>query len=149
MKNYFNICNLYILFWCIYYLQGTLYASGSIISQMLLLMLMVISGYYFVIANARYDTPLFIKVLNIFIGVLTIYGIILMLDPTPIYVGFTLSKELSKIEFLKSIYRYIQIGVYIRGYQDRVTKKFIREIAEVTEFYVDDNNVPKYRIIYQ
>src|SRR5574344_153746 len=37
-------------------------------------------------------------------------------------------------QFLKSIYRYIQLGVYIRGQQDKVTKKFVREIGEVTEF---------------
>lgn len=52
-------------------------------------------------------------------------------------------------QFLKSIYRYIQIGVYIRGYQDRTTKRFIREIAEVTEFYVTENNEAKYNVIYQ
>lgn len=43
-------------------------------------------------------------------------------------------------QFLKSIYRYIQIGVYIRGYQDKNTKRFVREIAEVVEFYVDKDN---------
>lgn len=52
-------------------------------------------------------------------------------------------------QFLKTIYRYIQIGVYVRGYQDKVTKRFIREIAEVTEFYVTENNEAKYNIIYQ
>jgi len=52
-------------------------------------------------------------------------------------------------QFLKSIYRYIQIGVYIRGYQDKVTKKFIREIAEVTEFYVTEDNDAKYNILYK
>ena len=52
-------------------------------------------------------------------------------------------------QFLKSIYRYIQLGVYIRGYQDRETKKFRREIAEVTEFYVTENNEAKYNTIYK
>ena len=52
-------------------------------------------------------------------------------------------------QFLKSIYRYIQIGVYIRGYQDKVTKKFKREIAEVTEFYVTEDNEAKYNVIYK
>ena len=52
-------------------------------------------------------------------------------------------------QFLKSIYRYIQIGVYIRGYQDRETKRFIREIGEVTEFYVDENNNAVYNTIYK
>lgn len=52
-------------------------------------------------------------------------------------------------QFLKSIYRYIQLGVYIRGYQDKVTKRFQREIAEVTEFYVTDDNEAKYNVIYK
>ncbi len=52
-------------------------------------------------------------------------------------------------QFLKSIYRYIQIGVYIRGYQDKKTKRFIREIAEVTEFYVTEDNEAKYNTIFR
>lgn len=52
-------------------------------------------------------------------------------------------------QFLKSIYRYIQLGVYIRGYQDRETKRFVREIAEVTEFYVTEDNEAKYNTIYK
>ena len=52
-------------------------------------------------------------------------------------------------QFLKSIYRYIQLGVYIRGYQDKTTKRFVREIGEVTEFYVTENNEAKYNTIYK
>lgn len=52
-------------------------------------------------------------------------------------------------QFLKTIYRYIQLGVYVRGYQDKETKRFVREIAEVTEFYVTENNEAKSNTIYQ
>jgi pilus assembly protein CpaF len=52
-------------------------------------------------------------------------------------------------QFLKSIYRYIQVGVYIRGFQDKQTKHFVREIAEVTEFYVSENNEAVYNQIYK
>ena len=52
-------------------------------------------------------------------------------------------------QFLASIYRYIQLGVYIRGYQDKVTRRFVREIAEVTEFYVTKDNKPEYNTIYR
>ena len=52
-------------------------------------------------------------------------------------------------QFLKSIYRYVQLGVYIRGYQDPKTKSFKREIAEVTEFYVDEDNNAIYNTIYK
>lgn len=52
-------------------------------------------------------------------------------------------------QFLKSIYRYVQLGVLIRGYQDKVTKKFVREVGEVTEFYVTEDNQAKYNTIYK
>ena len=52
-------------------------------------------------------------------------------------------------QFLKSIYRYIQLGVYIRGYQDKASQKFVREIAEVTEFYVTEDNEAKYNTLYK
>ena len=52
-------------------------------------------------------------------------------------------------QFLKSIYRYIQLGVHVRGHQDKETKRFVREISEVTEFYVTENNEAKYNTIYR
>ena len=52
-------------------------------------------------------------------------------------------------QFLKSIYRYIQLGIYIRGYQDKATQRFVREIAEVTEFYVTEDNEAKYNTLYR
>lgn len=52
-------------------------------------------------------------------------------------------------QFLKSIYRYIQLGIYVRGYQDKETHRFVREIAEVTEFYVTSDNEAKYNTIYK
>ena len=52
-------------------------------------------------------------------------------------------------QFLKSIHRYVQLGVYIRGYQDKETKRFVREIAEVTEFYVTKDNKAEHNTIYR
>ena len=52
-------------------------------------------------------------------------------------------------QFLKTIHRYVQIGIYVRGYTDKETHRFVREIAEVTEFYVDENNEAKSNTIYR
>lgn len=52
-------------------------------------------------------------------------------------------------QFLKTIHRYVQLGVHVRGYQHKETKKFIREICEVVEFYIDEDNNAKYNIIYK
>lgn len=52
-------------------------------------------------------------------------------------------------QFLKTIYRYVQIGVFVRGRYDPSVKRFVREIAGVTEFYVTDDNVPEFNNIYK
>lgn len=60
-----------------------------------------------------------------------------------------LETNLDLDQFLKSIYRYIQLGVHVRGFMDKTEGKFRREIAEVCEFYVDNDNNPQYNIIYR
>ena len=57
--------------------------------------------------------------------------------------------DLDVHQFLSTIYRYIQIGVHIKAFYSKEYGKFHREIDEVTEFYVDEDNVPKSRTIYQ
>ena len=57
--------------------------------------------------------------------------------------------DLDVNQFLNTIYRYIQIGVHIKAYYSKEKKKFHREVDEVCEFYVDENNKPQSRILYQ
>ena len=57
--------------------------------------------------------------------------------------------DLDVNQFLSTIYRYIQLGVHIKAYYSKERGKFHRELDEVCEFYVDDNNVPQSRVIYQ
>lgn len=52
-------------------------------------------------------------------------------------------------QFLKTIHRYVQLGVNVRGRYDAKEKRFKREIAEVTEFFVDDNNEAGHNTIYR
>ena len=67
--------------------------------------------------------------------------------PSRMYSLLETSQEID--QFLKTIHRYVQLGIYIRGYTDKATHHFIREIAEVTEFYVDENNEAKSNTIYR
>ncbi|MDD4644118.1 MAG: ATPase, T2SS/T4P/T4SS family, partial [Bacilli bacterium] len=60
-----------------------------------------------------------------------------------------LETNLDMDQFLKSIYRYVQLGVHVRGYVDKEVGNFRREIVEVCEFYVDKENNAKYNIIYR
>ena len=57
--------------------------------------------------------------------------------------------DLDVNQFLNTIYRYIQIGVHIKAYYSKEKGKFHREVDEVCEFYVDENNKPQSRILYQ
>ena len=57
--------------------------------------------------------------------------------------------DLDVDQFLNTIYRYIQLGVHIKAYYSKKYGKFHREVDEVTEFYVDENNVCQTHIIYR
>ena len=57
--------------------------------------------------------------------------------------------DLDVNQFLNTIYRYIQLGVHIKAYYSKKLGKFHREVDEVCEFYVDEDNKPQSRIIYQ
>jgi len=52
-------------------------------------------------------------------------------------------------QFLNSIHRYVQIGVYVKGYFSKKYNRFQREIMEVCEFYVDETNKPKVNTIFK
>ena len=52
-------------------------------------------------------------------------------------------------QFLRSIHRYVQLGVHIKGYYSPERQKFHREISEVVEFYVTEDNEAKYNILFK
>lgn len=52
-------------------------------------------------------------------------------------------------QFVTTIHRYVQIGIYVKGYMSAKLGRFQREIMEICEFYVDDNNKPQVNTIYQ
>ena len=52
-------------------------------------------------------------------------------------------------QFLTTIHRYVQLGVYVKGYMSKELGRFQREIMEICEFYVDEENKPKTNTIFQ
>lgn len=60
-----------------------------------------------------------------------------------------LETDIDVDQFLTTIYRYIQLGVHIKAYYSKEYGKFHREVDEVVEFYVDENNKPISHILYQ
>ena len=52
-------------------------------------------------------------------------------------------------QYLSSIHRYVQIGIYVKGYYSKALNRFQREIMEICEFYVDDEtNRPLSNMLY-
>ena len=52
-------------------------------------------------------------------------------------------------QFLKSIHRYVQIGIHVKGFYSKKLNRFQREITQVVEFYVDDvENVAKHNVLF-
>lgn len=60
-----------------------------------------------------------------------------------------LESSIDMDQFLRSIHRYVQLGVHIKGYYSPELKRFKREVAEVVEFYVDDKNQVGHQLIYK
>ena len=52
-------------------------------------------------------------------------------------------------QFMTTIYRYIQLGIHVRARYAKDTGKFLREVCEVVEFYVNDENKPESHTIYR
>ena len=52
-------------------------------------------------------------------------------------------------QFLGSIHRYVQIGIYVKGYFSKRLGRFQREIIEVCEFYIDEDNRARSNNLYQ
>lgn len=98
-----NECVIYTGLWCLYYLQGILYPSGSIISQGVLLLLLMLSVYYAFISFSKYKLPTFIKAVTVFVGMFVVYFLVSYLDSTPIYVNFTMEQRVTAFGALKNV----------------------------------------------
>lgn len=52
-------------------------------------------------------------------------------------------------QFVKGMHRYIQLGIHVKGFFSKKYNRFQREITQVVEFYVDDEeNTSKVNILY-
>ncbi len=71
-----RIANIYIGLWSLYYLQGTLYETGSIYSKVILVVILALTVYYFIQALRKLRFPPVLKLLTVLIGIWTVYGVI-------------------------------------------------------------------------
>ncbi len=60
-----------------------------------------------------------------------------------------LESSIDMDQFLRSIHRYVQLGVHVKGYYSPELQRFKREVAEVVEFYVTEDNQVGHNLIYK
>lgn len=70
-----RIVTLYIALFLVYLLQGTIFMEGSIISRSLLIVILLVSLYFWGYALLRFDLPIPLKILSVLLAGWTIYGI--------------------------------------------------------------------------
>ena len=103
-EKIFSFCNIYIILWLVYSLQSMVFGRvGTIYSQVIILFLTVVSIYYMFFALIHYKLNPYLKVLTIFIALLTVYGVVLLMG----------SNSLSTHKAIKSVssYSYL-LGLY-------------------------------------
>ena len=134
----FRWASLYYLGWCIYLLQGTLYETGSIISQLILLFLLCFSIRPIYRIYQQNECRVYFKPLTTFFAVMSIYSLTywlsgkeyvieasgttiqgfgafkqLLVSFSPIYVGYWFAKkgELTKDDLRIWIIGFLIVGI--------------------------------------
>ena len=70
-------------------------------------------------------------------------------ESIPMRMYSLLESEQDTEQFLRTIHRYVQLGVHVKGYMSKELNRFQREIVEVCEFFVSEDNTPDKNIIYR
>ena len=103
-KQVISFCNLYILLWMVYSLQGILLGGkGGGFSTIIVFILIGVSLYHFVYALFHYKIPEYMKGLALLVIMFTVYGVVLVISGQTI--RFTRSGAVVKnYNYLKNIY---------------------------------------------
>lgn len=106
MKKYLNSSSIYILLWCLYNLQGALYPSGSLLAKLLLFVILIWSIFSFIRVNKSPNTlPSFLKASNLFLFIMTFYGVVLIISGQELYITEDYAQIKSyNHDYLKNIY---------------------------------------------
>ena len=107
MKKFLkNPCNIYISLLAFYSMQGTIIPTGgTIFSQLILLIAMLMGLYYTAKTRQMKGKPIYFKGLNLLFVTLVVYGVILLLsDHHYIIKAKLFDNEVSKSSYLKSLF---------------------------------------------
>lgn len=107
----FNISNLYLLIIVMLQMQDVLYKGGELISKATIGLFVLVSMAMAVFVNLRYKLPRYFHILNVFIIVLSIYGIFHMLSTEVDYV-WAADAHTSSYSYLLNIYMSL-LPIYV------------------------------------
>lgn len=74
-----NPASIYALIWCLYYLQGTFYAVGGMVSKILLLFFIILSILFYVKLHYEYKLPQCLRVLDVLFFIFIFYELVLII----------------------------------------------------------------------
>lgn len=100
MSTWFNKANIYLIAWCLYNTQGIFFPKGTLFTQILVLLLLLVSLYYCFVCNTRYKLPVYFYGLNILLSMFVVYGFFLMFGG---YNSMDYSKHVDSFSYLKNI----------------------------------------------
>ena len=116
VKKLFQPVNIYFALWCLYRLQGPLYPSGSIISKVLLLIILLWSICIMFRVNTKVRSlPRFIYAVNLFLLMATLYGTFLIISGQELYITEGIYRKTSNFDYLKKIYMSL-LPIYVFFY---------------------------------
>ena len=103
MLAWINKANIFVFAWCIYNSQGIFFPKGTLFTQVLVVLLILISLYYMFVVNIRYrkNLPIFFRGLNLLIFMFTLYGTYLIIGG---YDSSEYAKQVDSSSYLKGIY---------------------------------------------
>lgn len=123
-----NICNLYLLLWVIYALHwtGAQIPAVEAISNYVLGLNLLISIWFFLIANYRYRLPSFFKTTNVLLILFCIYGIYYIIyGPQQYLFGMPVKRGSYLLAVLRSLLPIYTFFVFTKkGYLTESTIRF-------------------------
>ena len=119
IKQILTSCNIYISLWMLYNLQGTLYSSGGLLSQLFLLVLILWGLVSCCKVNMFKSLPVYFRGLNIMLLMFLIYGFAVLISGKHIYLSNAVVTRVRNYEYLKSIMISL-LPIYTMYYYSRI-----------------------------
>lgn len=120
--------HLYLLLWCFYWLQGTLFESGSTVSQSILALLLVVSFYFFAIAHFRFTLPPVMKTLPIMLLLFLAYGMVSLMSGETFTIYESGTTGVTAMGYSKNVLiSFLPVYVsFVATYRGLLTEKSLR-----------------------